>query len=175
MSAGSKKLSQEIFKYHPRLYSAFERLGSFLNYGNTKYDPIRLAEAGFYNKSDMLQDLAYCEYPEEPVPNAEETTAASETALREKLFPFARMVRELPFPNVPLNSVVSSLPAAKISETQVVAHDLQAPYGAFLDKEGAVSLWSLELMTYKMLEFRIHEDISPEKMKRSIPVSEIEK
>jgi hypothetical protein len=57
-SSGSAKAA-EYFPYHPRLYSAWSRLASFINYGNTKYNIISLAEAGFYNKSDMLQDLAF--------------------------------------------------------------------------------------------------------------------
>jgi len=35
------------------------RLVSFFNYGNTKYDVAKLAAAGFYNRSDMLQDMVY--------------------------------------------------------------------------------------------------------------------
>lgn len=57
-SSGIAKLN-ENYSYHPRLYSAWSRLASFINYGNTKYNAIELAELGFYNKSDMLQDLAY--------------------------------------------------------------------------------------------------------------------
>jgi hypothetical protein len=49
--------------HHPRLYSAINRLASFINYGVTKYNTKALAEAGFYNKSDCLQDLAYFEHP----------------------------------------------------------------------------------------------------------------
>lgn len=50
---------KEMFPDHPRLYSSFQRLSSFLNYGNTKYDVVKLAELGFYNRSDMLQDISY--------------------------------------------------------------------------------------------------------------------
>ena len=59
MDSRYKEVSSKIFRYHPRLYSAFERLGSFLNYGNTKFETKKLAELGFFNKSDMLQDLSY--------------------------------------------------------------------------------------------------------------------
>lgn len=61
-SANIAKLG-ENYSYHPRLYSAWSRLASFINYGNTKYNTIKLAELGFYNKSDMLQDLAFYEHP----------------------------------------------------------------------------------------------------------------
>ena len=54
----------------------------------------------------MLQDLAYCEFPEQQIPNAEEFAGTSSYILREKLLPFARMVRSLPFPNVPLKTII---------------------------------------------------------------------
>jgi hypothetical protein len=41
-NAGVAKLA-EYFPYHPRLYSAWSRLASFINYGNTKYSTITLA------------------------------------------------------------------------------------------------------------------------------------
>lgn len=62
----------ETYSYHPRLYSAWSRLASFINYGNTKYNSIELAELGFYNKTDMLQDLAFYEHPDVPIPIAED-------------------------------------------------------------------------------------------------------
>ena len=37
------------------------RLTSFLNYGNTRFDIFKLAELGFVNKADMLQDIGYYE------------------------------------------------------------------------------------------------------------------
>lgn len=55
---------QKLFTEHPRLYSAFARLSSFLNYGNSKFSTVKLAELGFYNRSDMLQDLSYVELPD---------------------------------------------------------------------------------------------------------------
>lgn len=48
------------------------RLCSFLNYGNTKFDLFKLADLGFFNKTDMLQDIAYIENPQLPIPTAEE-------------------------------------------------------------------------------------------------------
>jgi hypothetical protein len=55
---GIDKLNQN-YPFHPRLYSAFNRLASFVNYNTSKYDTIKLAELGFYNKSDSLQDIAF--------------------------------------------------------------------------------------------------------------------
>jgi len=55
---GQTKLNLN-YPYHPRLYSAWSRFASFVNYSNTKYNTVKLAELGFYNKTDMLQDLAY--------------------------------------------------------------------------------------------------------------------
>lgn len=63
MNTGGLKKLYEHFSYHPRLYSAFNRLASFVNYGITKFNTVLLAELGFYNKSDMLQDLSFYEYP----------------------------------------------------------------------------------------------------------------
>lgn len=74
-NAGLAKLA-EYFPYHPRLYSAWSRLASFINYSNTKFKTIALAEAGFYNKSDMLQDLAFYEHPELPIPVSEDPSYA---------------------------------------------------------------------------------------------------
>jgi hypothetical protein len=69
-SSESVSLINEKLGYHPRLYSAISRLTSFINYGITKYDVKKLAELGFYNKSDMLQDLAFFESPDIPISNA---------------------------------------------------------------------------------------------------------
>jgi hypothetical protein len=74
-SSLSSKLN-EYFGYHPRLYSAFSRLASFVNYGNTKHDIRKLAELGFYNKSDMLQDIAHFEFPDMPISSVEDPSYA---------------------------------------------------------------------------------------------------
>lgn len=55
----NKALINELYEYHPRGYNSLNRLISFLNYGNSRFDVFKLAELGFYNKSDMLQDLAF--------------------------------------------------------------------------------------------------------------------
>lgn len=67
----SKKIVKDLYDYHPRVYNALNRLGSFLNYGNTKFDVFKLADLGFFNKTDMLQDLAFIENPHVPIPTAE--------------------------------------------------------------------------------------------------------
>lgn len=72
MNKKNSQLYEKLFKYHPRLYSAFNRLCSFYNYGNSKYSIVELADEGFYNKSDMYQDLVYYENPDLPLPTAEE-------------------------------------------------------------------------------------------------------
>ncbi len=54
------------------MYNAMNRLCSFVNYGNTKHDVFKLADLGFFNKTDMLQDLAYVESPHVGIPTAEE-------------------------------------------------------------------------------------------------------
>ena len=41
-----------------------------------------LAEAGFYNKSDMLQDLVYVELPTEAIPHAEEQAISNAKEMR---------------------------------------------------------------------------------------------
>ena len=53
------------------MYNAVNRLCSFINYGNTKHDVFKLADSGFFNKTDMLQDLAYVESPSVGIPSAE--------------------------------------------------------------------------------------------------------
>jgi hypothetical protein len=102
-------LLNEKIGYHPRLYSAVSRLASFINYGVTKHNTTTLAELGFYNKSDLLQDLAYFEHPDIPIPSAENPTIHSESALRHKLFPFARLERGLPNSNVPLDTFINAI------------------------------------------------------------------
>lgn len=67
-NSSTVSILNEKLGYHPRLYSAINRLTSFINYGVTKHNTTKLAELGFYNRSDMLQDLAYFEYPEIPIP-----------------------------------------------------------------------------------------------------------
>lgn len=98
----NKHKVDELYEYHPRGYNALNRLVSFLNYGDTKFDVLKLAEAGFFNRTDMLQDLAYFENPHMPIPTAEENVAEKEVELRSRVVPFARLVRGLPFPNFDL-------------------------------------------------------------------------
>ncbi len=66
----NKELAKSLYDDHPRVYNALNRLCSFLNYGNTKFDVFKLADLGFFNKTDMLQDLAYIENPHVPIPTA---------------------------------------------------------------------------------------------------------
>lgn len=124
---------KKFFPCHPRLYSAFSRLSSFLNYGNSKYNQVRLAEVGFYNRSDMLQDLSYVELPEHEIPSLEEENAKSETDLLKKLFPFSRMARGLPFPNVDLESFLSSTHCQRTTSSEIISYSTLDPYIAFVD------------------------------------------
>ena len=55
MTSSGKDLLKKYYSFHPRLYSAFNRLASFINYGESKYDTRQLAELGFYNKGDSLK------------------------------------------------------------------------------------------------------------------------
>jgi hypothetical protein len=112
-------LLNEKLCYHPRLYSAINRLTSFINYGITKYQTRTLAELGFYNKSDLLQDVAYFECPDIPIPAAEGPAYRSELELRQKLFPFSRMERQLPNSNVPLDTYIKALMHQQISTKQI--------------------------------------------------------
>ena len=82
------------------MYTAVQRLSSFLNYGNTRYDVIKLAELGFYNKSDLLQNLSHYEDPDIPIPNIEEGEILSEESILKKSLPHLRSLNNLPFPNV---------------------------------------------------------------------------
>ena len=53
--------------------------------------------------------------PEEIIPNAEELDVKDEKEMKNKLFPFSRMARGLPYPNVSLETVLNSLPSQRIS------------------------------------------------------------
>lgn len=55
----SQKMYKEHYPNYSRLYTAIQRLSSFLNYGNTRYNVVKLAELGFYNKSDLLQNISH--------------------------------------------------------------------------------------------------------------------
>ena len=109
----------EKLGHHPRLYSAINRLTSFVNYGVTKFSTRVLAELGFYNKSDCLQDLAFFEYPDIPIPVAEDPTYHSERDLRQKLFPFSRLERNLPNTNIPLETYINSIMQQPISKSRI--------------------------------------------------------
>ena len=141
------------FTYHPRLYSALSRLASFYNYGNTKFNILELADAGFYNKSDMFQDLVYFEHSGLPLPTAEEENVKDASELRANLLPYCRLERNLPFPNVSLDLALASFHTQKVSEAEIVSHQISNPYTLFADKNSKISVWSCEVMVYKMFEF----------------------
>lgn len=69
LDANCSKIYKEHYPNYSRLYTAIQRLSSFLNYGNTRYNVVKLAELGFFNKSDLLQNLSHYEDPLIPIPN----------------------------------------------------------------------------------------------------------
>lgn len=151
-SAGAAKLA-EYFPYHPRLYSAWSRLASFINYGNTKFNTVALAEAGFYNRSDMLQDLAFYEFPEIPLPVTEDPAYTNEADLRKKLFPFSRAERGLPTSNVPLEAVTRSLLHQTISNKPILFKEVRGDYLLVVDDDYNVSVWSCYLFPVRLFTF----------------------
>ena len=146
-------LLNEKLGYHPRLYSAVSRLTSFINYGVTKYDTKVLAQLGFFNKSDMLQDLAFFEYPEMPIPAAQDPTFSSAHKLREKLFPFSRFERGLPNSNVPLESYIKAIMHQEISKKKITHHEVCGQYILFVDEDKNVSVWSCRLFPIHLFTF----------------------
>lgn len=156
-TAGLAKLN-EHFPYHPRLYSAWSRLASFINYGNTKFNAIKLAEAGFYNKSDMLQDLAFYETPEIPIPVAEDPAYLNEEELRRKLFPFSRVERGLPVSNVPLSAVTRSLLHQAVSDKPIIFKEVRGKYLLLVDEDFSVSVWSCSLFPLRLFTFNANSE-----------------
>jgi hypothetical protein len=109
-----------LYDYHPRVYNALNRLCSFLNYGNTKFDVFKLADLGFFNKTDMLQDLAYVESPHVAIPTAEENVNEKEEELRSRTFSYSRQNRSLPYPNVTLETCLNSISPQTVSTEEIV-------------------------------------------------------
>ena len=145
-------LNQKI-GYHPRLYSAINRLTSFINYGITKHNTRTLAELGFYNKSDMLQDLAYFENPDIPIPNAQDPAFQTEAEIRSKLFPFSRLERGLPNSNIPLEAYINAIMHQEISKKKIKSYDVCGPYLLFVDEDKNVSVWSCRLFPIHLFTF----------------------
>lgn len=149
----SVHLLNEKLGYHPRLYSAISRLTSFINFGVTKHNTRTLAELGFYNRSDLLQDLAFFEYPEIPIPNAQDPNYQNEADLREKLFPFSRLEKQLPNSNIPLDTYIGALLHQQISNKKLVHVEVCGPYILFVDEDKNVSVWSCRLFPLRLFTF----------------------
>lgn len=132
-----------------------------MNYGNTKFDRIKLAECGFYNKFDTLQQLAHYESPNTVMTNIECGAYKKEDKIKSQQFPFLRSVNGLPFPNVPLSVSLENLAAlshgSKITSTCVTGH-----YLGTMSEDKVFSLWSTELMLLKFISIDLKKAKQPE-------------
>ena len=149
----NEKLFSELYPNYSRLYTAFFRLSSFLNYGNSRYDVIQLAELGFYNQSDLLQNLAHYEDPHVPISNIEEGPFLSESQLLRKRLPHLRSLNNLPFPNVPLEVSLTSLPAQTHDGGDISKVVTSGNFFGLVSTDKVFSLWTSEVLLLNLISF----------------------
>lgn len=63
----------------------------------------------------------------------------------------------MPFPNVSLDYSLESMHCQKTTNSEIVMHKILDPYFLLMDKESKISIWSSEMMVYKMIEFDLHK------------------
>ena len=153
LHSSGNSLYREFYPNHLRLYTSIYRLSSFVNYGNTKFNVIKLAENGFYNVADGMQKLAHYESPNTYISNIEEGQFTNEKDIAKQQLPFLRSVNGLSFPNVPLKVSLDSHPAyphaSKPSNIIAVTHKNR--YLGVLSKDMILTLWNTELMLLKYI------------------------
>lgn len=102
----------------------------------------------------MLQDLAFYEFPEIPLPVTEDPSYENECQLRKKLFPFSRAERGLPTSNVPLEAITKSLLHQTLTEKPILFKEVRGNYLLVVDEDYSVSLWSCVLFPVRLLTFK---------------------
>lgn len=161
LHSGAHELYKELYPNHLRLYTAFYRLSSFVNYGNTKFDRIKLAECGFYNKADTLQQLAHYESPNTVMTNIECGAYKKEDKIKAQQFPFLRSVNGLSYPNVPLNVSLHNM-AALSHGSNIVSTSVTGHYLGTMSEDKVFCLWSTELMLLKFISIDLKRAKQPE-------------
>ena len=85
------------------------------------------------------------------------------------------MERNLPFPNISLDTSLTSFHSQRVTSTEIISHKVNDNYMLFSDKNATVSVWSCEQMVYKMFEFNYSKDYQISKEELLIPVAEKDK
>jgi len=146
----SDKLKKYWISRKPRLFTAFARLGSLLNFPGNKYSLVELAEAGLYNTQDLLFELRHFLEPERRVDELQNTQEDIDLwTLLKKTLPENRMVQGYPCENVPLSVSLNNLPAQphNYKEQDNIAHiatNPQTSIVASVSNSGEVKLWNTE-------------------------------
>lgn len=157
LNSKAEDIYRELYPNILRLYTALQRLSSFVGYSNTKYSIVKLAELGFYNKTDSLQSLGHYESPSSEISNIEEGGSAPESSLLDQQLPFLRSRNGLPFPNVPLETSLSSHPAQVCGSEQpvVMTSTSCGRYLGTVSSDKKFSLWSAEQQLLNLISFDI--------------------
>jgi len=100
-----EELREMFLKQGSRLFSAFCRLGSLLNYPGNRQ--IALAEAGLYNTSDFLLQLRH--FLNDNINLVTPDKGSLQEEVRKQL-PYNRMANGLVTHNVPLSGTLDHLP-----------------------------------------------------------------
>ena len=164
----SEKLKRYWSNHRPRLFSAFGRLGSLLNFPGNKYSLLELAEAGLYNTQDLIYELRHFL---EPNRNLEEFQNVQENTdlwgLLRKSLPDNRMVRGLPCENVPLHVSLNNIPHQFHNQKpqDKIVHVSTHPNSsivASVSSAGEVRLWNTEVALVSLGTSNFREDPTKE-------------
>jgi hypothetical protein len=157
-----------FFSKTSRLYSAFSRLSSFLNFpeNQKKFSLIDLAEAGLYNYSDYMYELRHFIDPTTPLESIINDNSSTDIwgTLKQQL-PFNRMLNGLPSPNVELAETVNNLPSShhlnRKGKRAAVTKLLSSPDSSIIatcGTTGEVNIWNAELTLFKLKTVDLKED-----------------
>ena len=108
-----EKANDDLLSLYPfkvnRMFTAFSRLGSLANFPNTNNNVFPLAEAGVFNRSDLLFDLVHYLEPQCELEKMEFYRQNSAHCLFKQL-PRNRLLNGYSCSNVPLFQTVNSIP-----------------------------------------------------------------
>lgn len=145
------------------IYSAFGRVGSFIGYAINKYPILEMAEAGLYNKSDILADVAH--FADNLIKLEDFQNIKNNKQLMQnikQMLPLNRMVQGKTTGNVPLDVTVNNIPyqehlfADSQKKQQPLAllkssEQFATSYLATLGADGSVNVWNTELALFRVI------------------------
>ena len=164
-----------------RLFSAFSRLSSLLNFPSNKFSLIELAESGIYNSSGALYDARHYLDPEKRLDAIQNLqTDQSLSSFLEKSLPDNRMVQGLPTTNVPLSVSVNNLPVQfhsrrgdDIDSTRILklAQHPDSTHVVTISKNGDMKIWNTEVGLVNIGADNFRADMPPVDI--SVPIKTI--